>query len=331
MSPCLQPSLPDAGIAFNDKVVPRIDITIDPDSLMMLLDDSNLSEDHEYPANFYWNDGTNKDTIQNVGFRIRGNTSRVSQKKSFKIKFNHFGSKKFYGLSDFNLNGEHNDPSIIRSKLNWDILKLAGIESCRSNHVALYINKEYKGLYINVEHINEDYLRARHKNPDGQLFKCFYGADFVFRGTNTNVYSKSVYHAENNVADPDYYTLMEFIKALNDTENPDYRCELEKKFDVDGYLKTMAMEVLIGHWDNPIFNKNNAYLYFNPQKNKYELITFDIDNTYGIDWFNVDWSSRNIYSWAHPTDLRPIFNNLLKVPEYKIRYGYYINKYIKIF
>ncbi|MBL0099981.1 MAG: CotH kinase family protein [Saprospiraceae bacterium] len=59
---------------------------------------------------------------------MRGNTSRVSAKKSFKIKFNHFGSGKFYGLSDLNLNGEHNDPSIVRSKLSWDMMKMAGIK-----------------------------------------------------------------------------------------------------------------------------------------------------------------------------------------------------------
>lgn len=326
-----QAIIPEDGVVFNDKIVPRVDIKIHPDSLAELLAWENREADHEYPADFYWNDGTTKDTVLNTGFRLRGNTSRSSTKKSFKIEFNHFGSKKFYGLSDLNLNGEHNDPSIIRSKLCWDIMKLAGLEAPRSNHIALYINNEYRGLYINVEHIDNDYLEDRGKDPDGQLFKCFYGADFVFRGNNPNNYARNVYEAQNNKDEPDYYTLMEFTRALDDVSNPDYRCNLEEKFDVDQYLKRLAIEILVGHWDNPVYNKNNAYLYHNPATKKYELLSYDIDNTYGIDWFNVNWAERNIYSWAHPSDPRPIYNHLMKVPEYKIRFGYYIKKFVDDF
>ncbi|MBK8698650.1 MAG: hypothetical protein IPN29_03590 [Saprospiraceae bacterium] len=86
---------PDRGVVFNDQVVPRVDVFMDADSLAQLLDDGNVQEDHEYPADFFWNDGTHKDTLLNVGFRLRGNTSRVSAKKSFKVKFNHFGGKNF--------------------------------------------------------------------------------------------------------------------------------------------------------------------------------------------------------------------------------------------
>lgn len=322
-----QAIFPEDSVVFNDKIVPRVDIKIHPDSLAKLLDWENRYEDHEYPADFYWNDGINKDTVLNTGFRLRGNTSRSSAKKSFKIEFNHFGSKKFYGLSDLNLNGEHNDPSIIRSKLSWDIMKMAGIEAPRSNHVSLYINNEYRGLYINVEHIDNDYLEDRGKDPDGQLFKCFYGTDFVYRGNNPNNYDRNVYEAQNNKDEPDYYTLMEFTRALDDISNPDFRCNLEEKFDVDQYLKRLAIEILVGHWDNPVYNKNNAYLYHNPATKKYELLSYDIDNTFGIDWFNVNWAERNIYSWAHPSDPRPIYNHLMKVPEYKIRFGYYIKKF----
>lgn len=326
-----QAVFPPHGVVFNDQVVPRIDIRMSADSLMALTADENTMSDHEYPANFYWNDGQHFDTIFNVGIRLRGNTSRVSAKKSFKIKFNHFGSGKFYGLSDLNLNGEHNDPSIVRSKLSWDMMKMAGIEAPRSNHVALYINNEYRGLYINVEHIDNDYISDRNKDPEGQLFKCFYGCSFVNNGNNPNNYSRTVYHAENNEDNPDYYALMEFIQALNNTGSTDYRCQLEALFDVDDYIKRMAMEVLLGHWDNPIYNKNNAYLYRNTKTGKFELWSYDIDNTYGIDWFGVNWAERNIYTWAHPTDPRPIFNNLMNVPEYKVRYGYYIKQFIKDF
>ncbi|MBK9257842.1 MAG: CotH kinase family protein [Saprospiraceae bacterium] len=316
---------------FNDEIIARIDIQINPDSLQHMFLPENLKNNHEYPADFIRSDGQIKDTVKNVGFRLRGNTSRTSAKKSFKVKFNHFDSPKYQGLSDLNLNGEHNDPSIIRSKLTWDLMKMAGIPAPRANHVALYINGEYRGLYINVEHIDNDYFNARNSNSTGQLFKCLYGSDFTYSGHDSDKYKVEVYEPSNRKSNPEYSLFLDFLQALNDTGNPDFRCNLESVFDVDTYLKTLAIEILVGHWDNPVYNKNNAYLYLNENTGKAELISYDTDNTFGIDWLGIQWQNRNIYSWAHPSQDRPVYYNLMAIPEYRIRFGYFIKKYIQDF
>lgn len=323
--------LPENGVVFNDKVVPKIYIKINPDSLTEMLTFENLGSNHEYPADFIWNDGQHVDTITNVGFRLRGNTSRKAAKKSFKIEFDKFVSQHFYGLDELNINGEHNDPSIMRSKLCWDLMKMAGVESTRSNHVALYINDIFYGVYINVEHIDNTYLKTRKKDPDGQLFKCNYGINFVYNGDNPNSYSKDVYEPANNTNDTDYSSFIQFLKVLNSPSDPEYRCKLEAVFDVDDYLKRLAIEILTGHWDNPVYNINNAYLYHNPKSGKFQLISYDMDNTFGIDWFNVDWSKRNVYSWAKSGQKRPIYEIIKHIPEYKLRLGYYIEKYLNDF
>lgn len=311
--------------------MPRIDIRINIDSLQDMLSVENEEETHEYPADFYWNDGVNIDTLKNIGFRLRGNTSRQAQKKSFKVKFDKFKGLKFDGLSEMNLNGEHNDPGIIRSKLVWDLMKMAEIEAPRSNHVQLYINGEYRGLYINVEHIDNNYLKTRKKTTSGQLFKCLYGSDFVYRGNSPSKYSDNVYEPANNLSSVDKTDLIQFTNLLEGLNTSEDRCEFEKKFDIDRYLKIMALEILVGHWDNSIYNINNSYLYFNDITGKLELISYDTDNTFGIDWFDIDWTQRNIYSWAKSNAERPLYNNILKVPEYKLRFGHYIDHFIKTF
>lgn len=326
-----QAIFPAKGKVFNDQIVPRIDIKINVDSLQDMLSQENEENTHEYPADFIWNDGVNKDTVKNIGFRLRGNTSRQSQKKSFKVKFDKFKGIKYEGLSEMNLNGEHNDPSIIRSKLVWDLMSMAEIEAPRSNHVQLYINGEYRGLYINVEHIDNNYLKSRRKNTSGQLFKCLYGSDFVYRGNSPTQYSENVYEPANNQNNVTYDDLIQFTKLLETLNSSEDRCEFEKKFDIDRYLKIMALEILVGHWDNTIYNINNSYLYFNDNTGKLEIISYDTDNTFGIDWFDIDWAQRNIYSWAKSNTDRPLYNNILKVPEYRIRFGYHVDQFIKKF
>lgn len=131
-----QTIFPEEGELFIDTVVPRIDISVDPDSLAWLYEWENLESDIEFSATFVFDNGNVRDTIYPVGFRLRGNTSRYSQKKSFKISFNRFTSGgKYYGVEKLNLNGEHNDPSVIRSKVCWDIFRKMDIPASRSNHV----------------------------------------------------------------------------------------------------------------------------------------------------------------------------------------------------
>jgi hypothetical protein len=327
---------PSNGVVYNDNLIPKIYIAIDQDSLDLMLATENLYSDYEYPADFIWNDGIETDTLLNIGFRLRGNTSRVSDKKSFKIKFDHFGGKKFHGISDLNLNGEHNDPSVSRSKLCFDMLKKARVPSSRTNHVELYINEEYMGLYLNVEHIDKDYLEERYEDKSGNLYKCFYGCDFKYKGQNKNNYKYNndgspIYELKTNEEEDDYSDLINFTEALQYPYSNNYKCNIEKLFDVESYIRAAALEVIVGHWDGPIFNKNNAYLYHNPTTDKLEYIPYDMDNTLGIDWFNVDWSKRDIYNWEPSGSSRPIYENLMKVPEYRSRFTYYVDLYIDSF
>ena len=44
----------------------------------------------DWKAQFVFTAGGVADTIDDMGFRIRGNTSRYSAKKSFKVSFNTF-------------------------------------------------------------------------------------------------------------------------------------------------------------------------------------------------------------------------------------------------
>ncbi|MBE0637689.1 MAG: CotH kinase family protein [Bacteroidales bacterium] len=331
-----QPNFPEDGEVYRDDVVPRVDIFIHPDTLQWIY--NNVSSNIEWRANFIFNNGTITDTIEEVGFRLRGNTSRQSAKKSFKVSFNTYQKgRKYYGLEKINLNGEHNDPSVTRAKLFWDLCREFGIPAPRSNHVRVYINNNYYGLYLNVEHIDEEFAGSRFGNQYGNLYKCLYPADLKYLGSNPNAYKlqmgdRRVYDLKTNTAYDDYSDIAHFIHVLNNTPIASLACELENVFNVQDYLRIMAIDVFTGDWDGYIFNKNNFYLYQNPVSGKFEYIPYDVDNTFGIDWFGVDWGTRNIYQWApsnQQNEPRPLYNRLMEVPRYRDLYSYYLNQIIQ--
>lgn len=331
MIPALaQPDFPEDGEIFRDDVVGRIDITIDPDTLQWIYDnpDSNI----EWHATFEFNNGSIHDTVDNIGFRLRGNTSRQSAKKSFKVSFNTFESgRKYYGLEKMNLNGEHNDPTVARSKISWDLCRSIGIPAPRSNYHKVYINGDYYGLYINVEHIDEEFVDKRYDNQDGNLYKCLWPADLNYLGSNPDLYKfdqggRRAYALKTNTELDDYSDIAHFIDVLNNTPIDDLACELEKIFNVQDYLKVAAMDVFIANWDGYIWNKNNFYLYHNTETGKIEYIPYDLDNTYGIDWFGENWAERNIYNWDKSGEYRPLYERLMEVPKYKDWFSYYFSQ-----
>ncbi len=318
---------------FDDTHVPSIYITLDQADLDLILAAGNEFSDDEYPARFIFSSPTMQDTVENVGFRLRGNTSRVSQKKSFKVSFNTFEQgRKYNGLEKLNLNGEHNDPSIIRSKLSWDLFQEMGLPATRANHVALFVNEEYKGLYINVEHIDEQFLQSRFGNDAGNLYKCLYPADLTYRGPNGddyNVFSgdRRIYDLKLKDTDAGAYDdLAHLIDIINNSSDNDFPTAIASVLDVNTYLKILAIEVATGSWDGYWFLMNNYYLYSNPQTGLFHFIPFDYDNTFGIDFVGGNWGTRNIYNWGHPSQARPLTERLLNVDTYRDRFTYYLNQ-----
>jgi spore coat protein H len=327
------PFIPD-GWVYSPNEVSKIEILIDTDSLAFILDPANASSNHEFPATLVFTNGNLNDTLTNIGFRLRGNTSRQADKKSFKVSINSFTSgRRYQGFKDFNLNGEHNDPSISRARIAWEFASAEGIASSRCVHSELYINGEYKGLYINTEHINNDWLSHRFGNNTGNLYKCTYPANLQFISTNPSDYKltknngERVYELKTNEVVDDYTKLAQFIDILNNTPQNQLVCSLDSVFNIESYLQALAFEVIMGHWDNYSFNQNNYYLYENPQTGKIEYIPYDIDNSMGVDWFGIDWATRDVNNWHNAGQNFPLSDRLLLIPSLKEIYQFYLRDY----
>jgi hypothetical protein len=324
---------------YNDTVVATIRIAIDPDSLARLMDPANADSDHEYPATFTFDNGRLQDTLRNIGFRLRGNTSRDARKKSFKVSVNTFErGRKYQGLEKLNLNGEHNDPSMVRAKLSWDLFADLGAPAPRAAHARLFINGLYYGLTINVEHVDENFAEERFGNGDGNLYKCLWPADLTWRGSDPNLYkftsdNRRAYELTTNEELDDYTDLANFIGVLTQTPSADFPLAIQRVFDVNSYLRVLAVDIASGSWDDYWFLKNNYYLYHNTATGKFHFIPYDYDNTFGIWWTGimagVDWGTRPVYTWGHPTEPRPLATRLLAVPAFRDRLSFYLDRLLQ--
>ena len=325
----------DSDLLYDDSEVAIIEISIEPEDMVWMYE--NVQSDSMHEAVVHFSNAFIDETIEQVGFRLRGNTSRNADKKSFKLSFNTFvPGRQFYDVEKLNLNGEHNDPSIIRSKLCWDIYQKTGMVAPRAAHCAVFINDEYFGLYISVEHIDDEFLQNHFEDDSGNLWKCLWPADLTYRGSNPEDYhpyysDSRPYELKTNRDEYDYSKLAKLITVINTTPQEVLPDSLEQVILIPEILQYAAMNVLTGNWDDYWFLKNNFYLYHEPAIDRFHWIPFDNDNSFGIDWFNTDWTQVDPYVYANIEEAqgndpgpRPLMENIMENAQYRNLYTHFI-------
>jgi hypothetical protein len=315
---------------FAEDTIASIYVTLPADSLAEMTTQYWAFIAHR--ALFVYDDGAHRDSVTDVAFRLRGNTSRNAAKKSYKISFNDFASgRRYQGVKELNLNAQHNDPTMIREKLFYDTWNRFGLPKRRANFVKLYINSTYYGLYTNIEEMDKIWLGRNFQSNIGNLYKCTYPADLKYIDalplTYKNVASSTVtggraYNLQTNQTADDYTDLTQFITALNSNLTV-FQANVEPLVNINNLLKALAIDVATGNWDDYAYNKNNYFLYHNPITNKMEYIAYDTDNTFGVDWVNVDWATRSYIYWGNPN--MPLTYKTLQIPAYFEQYKTYVN------
>lgn len=311
---------PGVDEVFRPGEVAEIRLTLSPEDKAFLLAYENRYSEEYKPANFTMTNSQFNVTLSSaVGIRLRGNTSRGHDKKGFKIDFREYGGSKFKGYKKFNLKPDVNDPTMIRELLTLQYYREMNVPAARTHHVRLYMNDEYMGIYLNVEQIDDEFLNLRHGHEEGFLYKCSFGANLLDNGQINNA---NLYESELNEEDDTRAELDHFVDVLNNTSNAQFADKIEEVFDVQGYLRQLAVESLLGHWDGYSFNMNNYYLFYNGQTGLMEYFPYDVDNTWGIDWGSGnDWAKMNLNYWYKSFDSRPLTAKILQVESYRDQYN----------
>ncbi|MBN2445589.1 MAG: CotH kinase family protein, partial [Phycisphaerae bacterium] len=328
---------------FLDGEVTFIYVTMDPADLLDCLNDP--WSDELKPCTVHIVNSAIDEIITDVGIRPRGNTSRDSIKKSWKLDFNDLvPDRQFHELESLNINGEHNDVSITRSKLAWDLYKRMGVPSPRATHVQIKINDGtyVEGVHVCVEQIDEELAENWFGNKDGNLYKCRYQgarADLRYVAPGTpetyqNLGGGETYEEHNNDPNSDFTDLANFIDFINNTDDAAFAAGIVQRFSVDNFLRAMAVDVTMGHWDNYWYGANNYYLYHNEDTDRFEYIPYDLDNTYGVDFFGIDWANRGYANWGNGGfgsdngQLPPLIERILDIPAYEAQYRRYLRQLV---
>lgn len=314
---------PDADEIFREDEVMEIRVNMSATSKEFLLADENAYSETYVPADVtFFNSELNNVTVFNVGIRLRGNTARSHPKKSYKIDFREFGGGQFENYKKINLKPNVNDPSVVRELLTMHMYRLMDVPAARIAPAALYFNDEYMGIYLMAEQVDDEFVDKRFGREVGWLYKCAYSATLEDNG---QVYNEDLYESKMNEETDTRVELDHFVDVLNNTSSSDFQEEISKIFAVDRYIRQLAVEAITGHWDGYSYLNNNYYMYYDEDEGRFEFIVYDTDNTWGIDWIDRDWATRDLNHFHRNNHPRPLTSRILDVDKWQERYYGYLN------
>jgi spore coat protein CotH len=231
-------------------------------------------------ASFRWRDIS----IDNVAIRFKGNSSSSptqQHKRSFLIKFDEFtDNQRFLGLRRVSFDNAVQFGSLFSEPIVTEILRDQGITTQRCNYAKLYLNGKYHGLYVNVERIDEVFVKHRLPDPNGMLFKVDEGGpggNLQLLGDDPTAYERT-FEPETKSSKKGHRRLVEFIGTINQSPAEDFAANLESKFAVDNFLRVTAVMLFAGAFDQLTgWNPHNYYLYYDGKQQRWQYLPWDLD------------------------------------------------------
>jgi len=278
----------------------------------------NKQPEIDIPATLIVNDS---ETYDSVGVRFKGNSSynMSGEKKSFNISIDSFlDDQRLWEYKTLNLNNCFMDPTFIREKISYDIFRKY-MPASHVGFVSLYLNGEYWGLYVNVEQINKDFLSEWFSSNEGNLYKGDPHGTMEWRGLGAGPY-KNEYEKKTNEEEDDWTDLISFVDVLNNSMNlEDY---LPEVLNVDRALWYIALCNIMINLDSYIFSTHNYYIYNNPKTGQFNMLPWDLNESFGCFPGNMNQIQFEQFSIFHNSDNTkcPLLNKLFDVTAYRALY-----------
>ena len=305
---------------WDDEAIPEIHLRVSLSEWNRLLSlyDANIYTTQYITGGITFIKDGETSVIDNIGIRIKGNTSRrrpegrkgeMHQAGNTDWHHAHFGInlRKYEEDDDHTIQGVRklylkwfkDDPMYVREMFCFELFRRAGVwTAVRDNYCRLWIHVEgdsqeaYFGVYEMMEPIDKRYLKdrkARFGSNNGFLWKCRNSAAGL-NNPNGDIWydddsdDRHVYTLQTQIEDFDTakLQLQNFMNMINGLSDSKFYTWIQQVTDVDLLLKTYAVNVAVGMWDDYWNNANNYYLYFNSKDlndYKFFFIPFDYDNT----------------------------------------------------
>ncbi|MDO9173274.1 MAG: CotH kinase family protein, partial [Actinomycetota bacterium] len=144
------------------------------------------------------------------------------------------------------------------------------------------VNGSDPALRLVIENPNDEWVVDQFDESGseaiGQLYKAESTGDWDYHGDDPTAYDE-VWDQE--AGEDDLTPLTEFLAFVNDSTDEEFAAELADRLDVQAFARYLAIEDLMGNFDDIEGPGNNAYLYFDPDTGVATVVAWDHNLAFG--------------------------------------------------
>jgi len=294
------------------------------------------------------------ESLASTGFRLRapvqagGGDNEL--KYSLRVNFNYYDGPRFHGIDRIHFANNKNDPSLMREILFSFALQARDVAAPRTAYAWVKADGNDLGIYTMVEMVDKRFARARYGDENnaagGNLYKCEpitgldNGCSLTWAGDSKGDYLKVCLEEDGcglqlktNEDDPllnNYADLIDFLDLLNNASESEFATGIAEVFDVDAFLRYLAVAVALGDHTGYLGSIDNFYLYRRPDTGRFVFIPWDHNKSMGLTACALA---------PHPTGAdpetpectdasRPLVDRILAVDAYMTTYLAYLREVV---
>jgi hypothetical protein len=332
---------------FDDSQVRRIDLEVSQANWDIMWANPGSKTEVEARATIFG------DTIGPIGLSMKGNATldASGDKKPWKVDINAYvDGQEYENLKMLLLHNNFGDPSMLREKMAYDMLRFSGVSAGHVSYVEVWIDIDdddrpptYWGVYTLVERPDRKYLASRYGpgNDGGNLYKADAwfeqgAADLAYYGEDISDYpmprGRIAYRKMTNEEQSDYRDIINLCRVIDGVEyetSEEFAAALDEVLNVDSYLRYLAATFLHLNLDTYPYTGNNFYLYHNPASDRFEWIAWDENNSWGHFGGDVEFPLYGVEESLGPLKYAPLFIKVFQVEKYRRDYRAYMDLLIR--
>ncbi|KAG4105308.1 coth protein-domain-containing protein [Neocallimastix lanati (nom. inval.)] len=276
---------------FDDTFVSTVLIEASQSEVNYIHSHPNI-EKYKVPAKVIYVSPYNVKTFNSAKLAISGQSTLYDKKLSYKISgLKTENDEKLYDRTSVKLRADMIDASFIKEKIYYDMLNSLGVPTAQSKLTRVFINKKPIGLFLmsddfsNKEFLKNTFNNGKKSTVTNHIFKADYypsgGAvgDLKYYGATSKKYDIYEYKGELEDVDSEDKVneiLVPFLKSISN-----YGSGKSLNFDINNFLKNLAMEFLGYASDNFWVRPGNFFIYKDGAKDKWYFLDSDFDQSFG--------------------------------------------------
>jgi len=207
--------------------------------------------------------------------RLRGSSTLWLAKRSYRIQLD---QGQIDGRDRIKLLAEVGDLTRLQQLLSFDLLERMATLAPRARPVLVRINGEVRGVYNDVEHVGDAFLRARGYQVDDRF--RIGAANFALQLDVHGALSLEAYEKKENESEPSP-ELEALLRWLHGAAEHEVEAELGAYVDVPAFVDYLAGQTLIANWE---VVDGNHYLALDPASGRFLMIPWDLNNKTWTRW-----------------------------------------------